>query len=94
MWNLFKRKCKHKNFEAIESLIWQGGLLYNRLIVYKCDRCEVFAYTDSFAFVRGSGALDLYRPKHKDYTEHGSVPHKLSNEQSAQLVKDMLEKYF
>lgn len=94
MWNPFKRKCKHKNFEAIESFVCCTGMFYHRLVVYRCARCGVHGYTDSYAFMSGAGILDLYRPKHKDYTEHGYRGWMLSESEYIQQVKDIFNKYF
>jgi len=90
---LFKRECKHKHFEAVESLICRDDLFYHRFVVYKCLKCGVFAYSSKWAFGIRSGALDLYFPKHKSYVENIDTSHVLSETEYTQKVKGILGKY-
>jgi len=94
-WNPFKRKCKHKKFEAIESFVCKTNLFYHRLIIYKCKDCGIYAYTDGHALMHGSGALDLHRPVLIfEYVAHGSMYLILSHDEYVKQVSKLLEKYF
>ena len=89
----FWKKCKHKDI-AVESFVYKGSLLYSRIIVYKCDKCGRYCYTDRWAFCLGSGALDNYFPEHKDYISTGDMSGELSEDEYISLALKMLNKYF
>lgn len=90
----FKCLWSGHRFEAIESFKYRTNLFYNKVIVYRCSRCEKLIYSDVWAFMVGAGALDYRYPKHEEYRGMGNYIKRKSEDEYIKMVLTMLSKYF